>query len=91
MDGFIDVVNAIGGVTVHLDCPFYEPVFNLTTNAWDYFALPAGDAVSYTHLDVYKRQAFLLFVLLATSLAGCGGSTASAAPAAPLALSLIHI
>jgi hypothetical protein len=30
-------------VTVHLDCPFYEPVFNLTTNAWDYFALPAGD------------------------------------------------
>ncbi|MBK8796037.1 MAG: LCP family protein [Anaerolineales bacterium] len=43
MDGFIDVVNAIGGVTVHLDCPFYEPVFNLTTNAWDYFALPAGD------------------------------------------------
>jgi len=43
MDGFIDVVNAIGGVTVHLDCPFYEPVFNLTTNAWDYFALPPGD------------------------------------------------
>jgi len=43
MDGFIDVVNAVGGVTVHLDCPFYEPIFNLTTNAWDYFALPAGD------------------------------------------------
>lgn len=43
MDGFVDVVNAIGGVTVHLDCPFYEPVFNLTTNAWDYFALPPGD------------------------------------------------
>lgn len=43
MDGFIDVVNAIGGVTVHLDCPFYEPVFNLSTNAWDYFALPPGD------------------------------------------------
>ena len=43
MDGFIDVVNAVGGVSVHLDCPFYEPIFNLTTNAWDYFALPAGD------------------------------------------------
>ncbi len=43
MDGFIDVVNAVGGVTVHLDCPFYEPIFNLNTNAWDYFALPAGD------------------------------------------------
>ena len=43
MDGFIDVVNAVGGVTVHLDCAFYEPIFNLTTNAWDYFALPAGD------------------------------------------------
>lgn len=43
MDGFINVVNAVGGVTVHLDCPFYEPIFNLTTNAWDYFALPAGD------------------------------------------------
>ena len=43
MDGFIDVVNAVGGVTVQLDCPFYEPIFNLTTNAWDYFALPAGE------------------------------------------------
>jgi LCP family protein required for cell wall assembly len=43
MDGFIDVVNSVGGVTVHLDCPFYEPIFNLDTNAWDYFALPAGD------------------------------------------------
>jgi LCP family protein required for cell wall assembly len=43
MDGFIDFVNAVGGVTVHLDCPFYEPIFNLDTNAWDYFALPAGD------------------------------------------------
>ncbi|GIV68207.1 LCP family protein [Caldilinea sp.] len=43
MDGFVDLVDAIGGVTVHLDCPFYEPIFNLTTNRWDYFALPAGD------------------------------------------------
>ena len=43
MDGFVDVVNAVGGVTVHLDCAFYEPIFNLNTNAWDYFALPAGD------------------------------------------------
>ncbi len=43
MDGFIDVVDSVGGVTVHLDCPFYEPIFNLTINDWDYFALPAGD------------------------------------------------
>lgn len=43
MDGFIDLVNAVGGVTVHLDCPFYEPIFNLSTNSWDYFALPPGD------------------------------------------------
>ncbi len=43
MDGFVDIVNAVGGVTVHLDCPFYEPILNTTTNAWSYFVLPAGD------------------------------------------------
>lgn len=43
MDGFVDIVDAVGGVTVELDCPFYEPIFNLTTNAWDYFVLPAGE------------------------------------------------
>jgi polyisoprenyl-teichoic acid--peptidoglycan teichoic acid transferase len=43
MDGFVDIVDAIGGVTVQLDCPFYEPIFNLNTNAWDYFVLPAGE------------------------------------------------
>jgi LCP family protein required for cell wall assembly len=43
MTGFQDVVNAVGGVTIHLDCPFYEPIFNLDTNAWDYFTLPAGE------------------------------------------------
>ncbi|MEZ4867790.1 MAG: LCP family protein [Caldilineaceae bacterium] len=43
MDGFINIVDAIGGVTVHLDCPFYEPIFNLTTQSWDFFTLPAGD------------------------------------------------
>jgi LCP family protein required for cell wall assembly len=43
MDGFVDLVNAIGGVTVHLDCPFYEPIFDLNTNGWDYFVLPAGE------------------------------------------------
>ncbi len=43
MDGFVNVVDAIGGVNVYLDCPFYEPIFNLTTQAWDYFTLPAGD------------------------------------------------
>jgi LCP family protein required for cell wall assembly len=43
MDGFIDIVDAIGGVTVHLDCAFYEPILNLTTNSWEYFTLPAGN------------------------------------------------
>lgn len=43
MDGFVRVVDAIGGVNVYLDCPFAEPIFNLTTNSWDYFTLPAGD------------------------------------------------
>ena len=43
MDGFVRVVDAVGGVTVHLDCPFYEPVFNLTSQSWDFFTLPAGD------------------------------------------------
>jgi len=43
MDGFVRVVDAVGGVNVRLDCPFYEPIFNLTTQAWDFFTLPAGD------------------------------------------------
>jgi anionic cell wall polymer biosynthesis LytR-Cps2A-Psr (LCP) family protein len=43
MEGFGSVVDAVGGVTVHLDCPFYEPIFNLDTDSWDYFTLPAGD------------------------------------------------
>ncbi len=47
MTGFRDVVNAVGGVTIRLDCPFYEPIFNLTTNSWEYFTLPAGEV----HLD----------------------------------------
>ena len=45
MTGFQEVVDAVGGVTIHLDCPFYEPIFNLTTNSWDYFTLPAGENV----------------------------------------------
>lgn len=43
MTGFQDVVDAVGGVTIYLDCPFYEPIFNLTTNSWEYFTLPAGE------------------------------------------------
>ncbi len=44
MDGFVSIVDAVGGVNIHLDCPFYEPIFNLTTQSWDYFTLPAGDS-----------------------------------------------
>lgn len=47
MTGFQDIVDAVGGVTVHLDCPFYEPILNLDTNSWEYYTLPAGDV----HLD----------------------------------------
>lgn len=47
MTGFKDIVDAVGGVTVQLDCPFYEPILNLDTNSWDYFTLPAGSV----HLD----------------------------------------
>ena len=43
MTGFESVVDAVGGVTVNLDCPFAEPIFNLDTNSWEYFTLPAGD------------------------------------------------
>ncbi len=47
MTGFQDIVDAVGGVTVQLDCPFYEPILNLTTNSWEYYTLPAGQV----HLD----------------------------------------
>lgn len=43
MTGFIDVVDAVGGVTIYLDCPFYEPILNLNSNTWEYFTLPAGE------------------------------------------------
>ncbi|MCB0099200.1 MAG: LCP family protein [Caldilineaceae bacterium] len=45
MQGFEALVDAIGGVTVHLDCPFFEPILNLDTNQWEYFTLPAGDVL----------------------------------------------
>jgi len=47
LTGFEAIVDAVGGVTVNLDCPFYEPIFNLDTNSWEYFTLPAGDV----HMD----------------------------------------
>ena len=42
MSGFSAVVDAVGGVTINLDCPFYEPIYNLDTQRWEYFTLPAG-------------------------------------------------
>jgi len=47
MDGFVDFVDALGGVNIYLDCPFSEPIFNLTTQSWTRFTLPAGQ----NHLD----------------------------------------
>lgn len=43
MDGFIGIIDALGGVTINLDCPFAEPIFNLSTNQWENFTLPAGE------------------------------------------------
>lgn len=45
MDGLSDLVDALGGVTVQLECPFFEPILNLDTNEWEYFTLPAGEVV----------------------------------------------
>lgn len=42
MTGFQEVVDAVGGVTIYLDCPFYEPIFNLTTNSWKILRCPPG-------------------------------------------------
>jgi LCP family protein required for cell wall assembly len=47
MDGFVQFVDAMGGVDVYLDCPFSEPILNLNTNSWTNFTLPAG----LNHLD----------------------------------------
>jgi polyisoprenyl-teichoic acid--peptidoglycan teichoic acid transferase len=38
-----EFVDRLGGITVHLDCPFYEPVINLNAGQWEYLTLPAGD------------------------------------------------
>ncbi len=43
MSGFQSLVDAVGGVTIHLDCPFYEPIYNLSTEQWEFFTLPPGD------------------------------------------------
>lgn len=47
MDGFIQFIDALGGVDIYLDCPFSEPILNLNTNTWTNFKLPAG----LNHLD----------------------------------------
>lgn len=45
MQGFQKLVDALGGVTVHLDCPFYEIIYDLDDNQWTYFELPSGDVL----------------------------------------------
>lgn len=42
MTGFQPLVDALGGVTVELDCPFYELIYDLDIEDWTYFTLPAG-------------------------------------------------
>ena len=77
MDGFIRFIDAVGGVTITLDCPFSEPIFNLTTNSWDTFTLPAGESkldgedaywfarLRYRESDIGRssRQRLLLWAL----------------------------
>ncbi len=45
MQGFEALVDAVGGVPVTLDCPFAEPIFNLDTQEWEYYTLPAGEVL----------------------------------------------
>lgn len=45
MRGFAQMVDALGGVTVQLDCPFYELIYDLDDQAWTYFELPAGEVL----------------------------------------------
>ena len=42
----------------------------------------AGVPVSYTHLDVYKRQVVISAALAAGLLAGCGAASSTASSAA---------
>lgn len=43
MTSFRDFVDIIGGVTVHLDCPYYELSKDDVTQEVTWFSLPAGD------------------------------------------------
>jgi LCP family protein required for cell wall assembly len=45
LTGFRDFVDALGGVTVHLDCPFFELIYDAENEEWTYFELPAGDVL----------------------------------------------
>jgi LCP family protein required for cell wall assembly len=38
-------IDRLGGINIHLDCPFYEPILNLDSGQWEYLALPAGDVL----------------------------------------------
>ena len=54
-------------VTVHFSCPVervWQTVTDLSNTAWR-SDLKRVEAVSYTHLDVYKRQSRMFTVILA--------------------------
>ncbi|MFN8494228.1 MAG: LCP family protein [Caldilineaceae bacterium] len=56
MDGFQAMIDAVGGVTIHLDCPFYELSYSGAS-----FALPAGDihldgATAYRYVRLRLRE-----------------------------------
>lgn len=42
MNGFREVVDLMGGVTVELECPYFELIYNLDTEQFEWFTLPAG-------------------------------------------------
>ncbi|MCB9137277.1 MAG: LCP family protein [Caldilineaceae bacterium] len=52
MTGFRPLVDAVGGVTLHLDCPFYDTIYSPSTGEEGYFVLPAGD-ITLTGEEAY--------------------------------------
>jgi LCP family protein required for cell wall assembly len=53
LKGFEQMVDALGGVDVHLDCPFYELIYDLDEQAWTFYELPAGN-VHMNGLTAYR-------------------------------------
>jgi polyisoprenyl-teichoic acid--peptidoglycan teichoic acid transferase len=55
LKGFEQMVDALGGVDMQLDCPFYELIYDLDVQAWTFFELPAGTV----HMDGITAYRFV--------------------------------